>query len=184
MISDSLDLEILNSIKQIDQDQLNAANNCRADNVHRLFQYPAMMVPASQEVVVSSIRQFIPSDAYMMDPFMGSSTSIVISMKLGLNCYGQDINPLAVLLSKVKTGPLDHEKFTEALFCLKEEVENDSSIEVDVSFANINKWFERNVQIELSKLRRAIKEIKEKYVRRFFWVVLAETIRLTSILTI
>lgn len=177
---DSLDNNILNCIKDIDQDQLNATQNCRADNVHRLFQYPAMMVPMTQEVIISIFRRFLPSNGYMIDPFMGSATSLIISMKLGLNCYGQDINPLAVLLSKVKTGPLKHEKFNKALTYLKKKIGEDSSSEIEVSFNNIDKWFEKDVQIELSKLRRAIKQINEKYIRRFFWVVLAETIRLTS----
>ncbi|KOH44105.1 hypothetical protein [Sunxiuqinia dokdonensis] len=180
MSSGNLDFEILNCIKQIDQDQLNASRNCRADNVHRLFQYPAMMVPMSQEAVVGAIRRFLPSDALMMDPFMGSATSIIIAMKYGLNCFGQDINPLAVLLSKVKTKVFHLAKLNEGVSIFTKRIDEDSSNKVEVNFPNINKWFTVQTQIELSKIRRVIQSFEDLDLRQFFWIALAETVRITS----
>src|SRR3546814_391344 len=40
--------------------------------------------------------------------------------------------------------------------------------------------FQANVSIELSRLRRAIRKCDDLWVRRFLWVTLAETVRLTS----
>lgn len=174
------DNKILGLLKEIDQIKLDATKNDRSANVHRLFQYPAMMVPMSQETVVGTISNFLPKNACMIDPFMGSSTSIVISMKYGLNCFGQDINPLSVLLSKVKTQSFETGKFLKAFEKIKSFIVLDISKEVDLKFPNIDKWFTHQTQIELSKLRRAIKSFDDIEVRQFFWIVLAETIRMTS----
>lgn len=173
------DEQIVELLEKVDQDLLNASNN-RQENVHRLFQYPAMMVPLSQEAIINIISKFLPSNAFMIDPFMGSSTSIVISMKLGLNVFGQDINPLAVLLSKVKTGFLDYDILSTQFQNINETLDLDQSNEIEVNFPNINKWFSENVQLELSKLKRAIGNLPDLDIRRFFWIGLAETIRLTS----
>jgi hypothetical protein len=174
------DNKIIELFKEIDQTKLDASKNDRSANVHRLFQYPAMMVPMSQEVVVGVMSKFLPKDALMIDPYMGSATSIIISMKYGLNCYGQDINPLSVLLSKVKTQSFDTNKFLEAHKEIIFQVSKDLSEEVNVKFPNINKWFTLQTQIELSKLRRAIRSFGDLEIRQFFWIVLAETIRMTS----
>ena len=42
------------------------------------------------------------------------------------------------------------------------------------------KWFKSDVSIALSKIRRAIQHEEEIRIRRLLWVILAETIRLTS----
>ncbi|WP_263848912.1 site-specific DNA-methyltransferase [Lacticaseibacillus thailandensis] len=39
----------------------------------------------------------------VLDPFMGSGTSLVEAQRLGFDAIGIDINPYAVLLSQVKT---------------------------------------------------------------------------------
>ena len=51
---------------------------------------------------------------------------------------------------------------------------------MDVSFKGIDKWFTRDVQVSLSRIRRAILEIPDKEVRSFFWIIMAEVIRIDS----
>lgn len=44
----------------------------------------------------------------LLDPFVGSGTVLVEGMLAGIkNIYGNDINPLALFLSKIKTTRLD-----------------------------------------------------------------------------
>jgi hypothetical protein len=173
------DIEI-RSLMQLTNLQESSQNNKRENNVHRLFQYPAMMVPLNQDAIVSIITKFLPKNAAMIDPYMGSSTSIIISMKHGLNCFGQDINPLSVLLSKVKTQSFDTEKYSKSYSVLISKVKQDLSNIIEIDFPNINKWFPIEIQIELSKLRRAIQSFDDLEIRQFFWIALAETIRITS----
>lgn len=167
-------------LKNIDQRVFDAPDFKRDENIHRLFLYPAMMVPATQKAVLDALVEFLPEHPGMIDPYMGSATSLLSCMELGMNVYGQDINPLAVLLSKVKTGPLDDVLFQKRLEVIKSRVDKDESEEIAIPFQNIDKWFKKNIQIELSKIRRAIVQEEDIHVRRFFWIVMAEVIRLSS----
>lgn len=171
---------IINSLKELDVRVLNGNIHQTSDYVHRFFQYPAMMAPLSQEAVIGVISEHLPKEVKMIDPFMGSSTSLIIGMEYGFNCFGQDINPLAILVSKVKTCILDNKKLQKAFDTLIKGINNDNSNNICVGFLNIDKWFTKNVQIELSRIRRSIQKIVDIKVRRFFWVVFAETIRITS----
>lgn len=173
-------VNLADMLRHMDQKLLDAPDYKRDENIHRLFLYPAMMIPPAQKAVLDIITHFLPENANMIDPFMGASTSLLPCMELGLNVYGQDINPFAVLLSKVKTGPLDYLLFQRSFEVIQHHIEEDISEDIAISFPNIDKWFKRDIQIELSRIRKAIMAEKNIHVRRFFWVVMAETIRLTS----
>ena len=44
----------------------------RSENMHRLFMYPAMMVPATQSAMIEAMTHILPSNSLAVDPFMGS----------------------------------------------------------------------------------------------------------------
>ena len=101
-------------------------------------------------------------------------------MHYGLDVYGQDINPLAVLVAKVRTGPLLPVPLRVSASQALQRAISDTSTELAVDFTYRQKWFRQDVAIDLSRLRRAIQQENELWIRRFLWVTLAETIRLTS----
>ena len=76
------------------------------DLTHGLHSYPAMMVyPISRNII--NIYKKYQSVETLLDPFMGSGTVLVEGMLGNIpNVYGADLNPLAVLMSEVKTTPL------------------------------------------------------------------------------
>jgi hypothetical protein len=152
----------------------------RRRGVHSLFQYPGRMVPEVQQTLVHAVKDVKAATQSVLDPYMGSATSLVASMYNGLDCYGQDINPLAILIGRVKTTPFDTTALTDSLQRAVHYAREDTSEIIEVSFKGWNKWFRTDVAIRLSKLRRAI--IQEPLLdhRRVLWLVLAETIRLTS----
>ncbi|RZK13899.1 MAG: hypothetical protein EOO43_17175 [Flavobacterium sp.] len=129
---------------------------------------------------MSKIAETIKDDISLLDPFMGASNTLVTGMKCGMNVFGQDINPLSLLLSQVKTTFYSAESLLTAEKRILETTEQDKNIDIPIRFPGLNKWFIPSVQIELGKLHRAISAEKELKVRKFFWVVLAEVIRLTS----
>lgn len=134
---------LIYKLKNIDQKVFDAPDFKRDENIHRLFLYPAMMVPATQKAVLDVLREFLPEHPDMIDPYMGSATSLLSCMELGMNVYGQDINPLAVLLSKVKTGPLDDVLFQNRLEVINSRIDKDESEEIFIPFQNIDKWFKK-----------------------------------------
>lgn len=152
----------------------------KGDNLHRLFYYPAMMVPVTQSQIIEVVSSFLPTSASAIDPFMGSGTSLMSCMEYGLGVYGQDINPLSVLLVEAKTAVLDGQRVQTAREHILSIISSDLSESVDVSFKGMDKWFTKEVQVALSRIRRAILTIPDKEVRSFFWIIMAEVIRIDS----
>lgn len=163
-----------------DPDFWSAKDRDRSDSAHRIFQYPAMMVPLVQRRLLGAVLEARPEIRSVYDPFTGSGTSLVSGMHYGLNVYGNDINPLAVLISRVRTAR--SVEFTVG--AIAEQVVNmavaDRRDTIESSMANREKWFQADASLELSRLRRAIRKCDDLWVRRFLWVTLAETVRLTS----
>lgn len=160
--------------------ELNGEGADRSENLHRLFMYPAMMVPAAQRAVIMAIADCMPVGAWAIDPFMGSGTSLMSCMEFGYNVYGQDINPFAVMLSRAKV-----EKYNILLLkAVCNEVLNkilkDDDTTVAVTFRNIDKWFNPEILIDLSKIRRAIQTVDSQLIRYFLWVIMSEVIRTGS----
>lgn len=152
----------------------------RSENLHRLFMYPAMMVPATQSAMIEAMTHVLPTNSNAIDPFMGSGTSLLSCMEFGFNTFGQDINPFAVLLSKAKTTCYDLVGFEQSFQSITKHIQNDHSTNVDVDFMNINKWFNQDTQVALSKIRRAIMAEPNPDYRIFFWVIMSEAIRIGS----
>lgn len=171
--------EIQKSLESISAETLNGTNFNKSEFARRIINYPAMMVPSVQESIIEHIISSLPDNASMLDPFMGASSTLVTSMKYGINVSGQDINPLSILISQVKTNIYNNdivEQFGDVL----KSISRSWSTKPDVEFRNIDKWFKKEVQIELSQIARAVKRSDNLYFRKFCWVTLAEVIRLTS----
>lgn len=169
------------SATKADRDIFSSPKNDRKGYAHSLFQYPAMMVPEVQKRIIQLIKENDTNIKEVLDPYVGAGTSITASMRCGLNATGQDINPLAILVSKAKTNLSWSEKsLLDSFDNVVALAKADKSLIVDVDFPNRTKWFKLSVSRELSKLRRAIQKQPSMAIRQVLWVALAETIRLTS----
>lgn len=171
--------EIQKSLESISVETLNGTNFNKNDFARKIINYPAMMVPSVQESIIKHLVSSLPENASMIDPFMGASSTLVTSMKYGINVSGQDINPLSILISQVKTNIYKSDlkvQFENVL----QSIARSWSTKPDVNFRNIDKWFKTDVQTELSQIARAIKRSDDLYFRKFCWVTLAEVVRLTS----
>ncbi len=170
----------LESLTDADKDYWSFKGNSRREYGHGLFQYPAMMVPQVVEAILKQVCSVHTDIQRIGDPFAGSGTIMTETMMRGLSFSGADINPLAILLCHVKSGPFHIETLRAKSLELIARIDEDSRWAVETSFWNRDKWFDRDVQIGLSKIRRAIRLDKTLWARKFFWVALAETVRATS----
>lgn len=177
---DALLCQRLESLTEADKDYWSFKGNSRRKYGHGMFQYPAMMVPQVVDSILKQACSVHPEIEKVGDPFVGSGTIMTESMLRGLSFLGTDINPLAVLLCRVKSGPFFIDALKEKAKELIVRIEEDCRWAIEVNFTNRDKWFTREVQISLSKIRRAIRHEKSSWARRFFWVVMAEAVRLTS----
>ncbi len=170
---------IIKSLESISPEILNGTNFNNRDYARKILNYPAMMVPCVQESIIKTLINDMPEGVSMIDPFMGASNALTTGMRYGASIFGQDINPLSVLISQVKTSVYEY-SLKDSFLELKGRINRSRSSKIDVNFRNIDKWFKKEVQVQLSQIRRAILREEDLKFRKFFWVALAEAIRLNS----
>jgi DNA modification methylase len=142
-----------------------------------------MMIP---QVARRLIRTYGKNAKVLLDPFMGSGTAL-LEATLHSNfekAYGIDINPLALLIAKVKTTPIspqlllkEYHHLIEHCFEDKKAVNFSQKKIEKPHFPNIEFWFKPQVITDLAIIRNNISQIKNKDVKNFCLVVFSETVR-------
>lgn len=152
----------------------------RADTkycTHGIFKYPAMMVAP---IVKRLMDKYSAPGCVILDPFCGSGSVLVEAVLHDCESYGIDINPLALLLAKVKTTPINSQLLIEEYQKFIEfRDKNPESIEIP-SFFHIDYWFKPNVIKNLAVIKAWLNEIEDEDVKDFFKISFAETVRTTS----
>jgi len=93
----------INRIYYEDYDFLNKKASEGRNAIH---DYPAMF----HYMLVSDLLKIYGENCNVVyDPFCGSGVTIVESLKQGKTAIGTDINPLALLISKVRASNIEHE---------------------------------------------------------------------------
>ena len=121
-----------------------------------LHTYPAKAVPEMVSDLIKKVLSIKPIKA-VLDPFVGSGTTALESKYLGLDFWGSDLNPLAVLLSKTKTLTIDNTAYTkkrliEFISQVKEEY-SDVRVMPVYTFDSIGYWFKEDNIRELNFLK-------------------------------
>ncbi len=142
---------------------------------HGLHTYPAMMIP---QIARRLIYLYGKEAKTLLDPFCGSGTSIVEASLIPKikEAYGFDLNPLAVLISKVKSTPLNVEDLEIRLKDILKSKEHNGV----PKFKNIEFWFKPTVIEKLATIKTAINKIENKDIRDFFLIAFSETVRNVS----
>ncbi|HHZ7164526.1 DNA methyltransferase [Enterococcus faecalis] len=148
----------------------------KKEGLHKLGKYPATMVAPMQYELLSIIKDGLQEHQKLLDPFMGSGTTLVEGHSLGMEVIGIDINPYAVLLSEVKTHTYHHRNFTFVKERIAKKLLDDKYSYQLYSFENIDKWFRQDIKDSLSKIRSAIMEESNQWVRKFLWICFSEVI--------
>lgn len=106
------DKKLIAALKKLPIDYWDFRDDDTKEYTHGLHNYPAMMVCPISRNIIWLINDIQPIHA-LFDPFAGSGTVLVEGMINGIGTVsGSDINPLALLLSKVKTTPLECDYLT------------------------------------------------------------------------
>ncbi|MGB9586260.1 MAG: DNA methyltransferase, partial [Anaerolineales bacterium] len=71
---------------------------------HCFHNYPATMIPQVAGRILDSYGKHAK---LLFDPFCGTGTSLVEANIRNIHAIGTDLNPLARLIAKAKTTPLD-----------------------------------------------------------------------------
>jgi DNA modification methylase len=160
---------------------------------HSFHPYSAKYIPQIPHYLISNLTK---KGDTVLDTFLGSGTTLVVSKKLNRNAIGVDLNPLACLISKVKTITITQEKIKKIkklsqvikidILALRGQTnlfnfQEGSKTIKDPKFSELNyyveKWFQSNVIAELSIIKEGIDKSKDKTVRDFALVAFSSILR-------
>lgn len=131
-------------------------------HLHSLHSYPARFIPQIPE---KAILEWSKVGDVVLDPFCGCGTTMLEASILGRKSIGIDNNAVAILITKAKTykySPNDIavlEDFQKEIskLVLSSYDENSPLAE----FVNIDFWFTRDAQIDLSVIKQKIMKLKD-----------------------
>lgn len=136
------DDKMIEELRKLPLDYWDFKDDDTKEYTHGLHNYPAVMVCPISRNIINLVRGIQPVTA-LLDPFSGSGTVVVEGMINGVpTVAGNDINPLALLLTKVKSTPLDCKKLKKEADKVKkgivETIEKNKTLleEVDDYIAN------------------------------------------------
>jgi len=147
---------------------------------HTIHPFPAKFPPQMPRTFIDGLTE---QGDLVLDPMMGSGTTILEAFLSGRQAMGFDIDPLAVLVSNVKTQSLDTGKVIQAgnhvLYQAKQAIARhgqglQKSLETERDNSTrrfLNYWFDLGTQIELLALIREIKRIPNNDVKNFLRLI-------------
>lgn len=153
---------------------------------HGLHTYPARMIP---QIAENLIKTYGKKNSLILDPFCGSGGVLAEATRANLNSVGLDINPLACLISRVKSTPINPSKLSDEWENLRKRIGDDLARYnlkqfkpelPDFGKANIEYWFKPCTIDELAIIKNHLDSIKDEKVRDFFFVCFSNTVRLVS----
>ena len=155
---------------------------------HGYYTYPAKFIP---HLVSRLINEYSVAEDIVIDPFMGSGTTIVESIVNNRIGIGIDINEIAYLVAKVKSTPIDSDLLLENFQNLEIDLIKifNGNFEYYLSLANnlvpnnrrIDYWFLPEQKNSLSVIFFKIMTINNQDIRDFFLVSFAQILKSCSI---
>lgn len=143
------DQKLISTLNSLPKDFWDFKDSDVREYTHGIHNYPAMMVCPISRNIIRLVKETQTVDT-IFDPFMGSGTVLVESMLSGVkNVFGNDINPLAIYLSKVKTTRLDIsllQRETQNLYDRVGDVYKQFSLQID----GVDEVMRRSYKLDLT----------------------------------
>lgn len=146
-----------------------------SSGIYGIHPYPAMF---HFMLVRDLLENYSVTGDLILDPFMGSGVTAGECLISGRSFIGYDINPLAVLIAKVRTTPINYKDLMDSLTEIVKSYPNVKGEKTQ--FKNINYWFNSEAINVLSKIKQVILRIEQNDIKDFFLVAFAETVRMVS----
>ncbi|WP_396143672.1 DNA methyltransferase [Flavobacterium sp.] len=149
---------------------------------HSIHSYPAKLLPNIPYFFLNN-SFFLDEGDLVLDPFCGSGTVLLEANLANKNSLGSDANPLARLISKVKTSTYDIKILNDLTNSLKEEIEQ---IEIDENVIfpdviNIDYWFLPHIKVQLQAILTSLKTISDENYRNFFLLCFSNCVKKVSL---
>lgn len=179
------DNEYLDRLTAVLQGDLDFHQQPTGSATHGFHAFPAKFPPQLARLFIDELTA--PADL-VLDPMMGSGTTIVEACLSGRQACGFDIDPLACLQTRVKTTPLPADELRQQGHALLSRAR--SALSGDLAGLEhrladrfdsqtrkfVDYWFARETQTELQALLEQIEAIPDADARTFHTLVFSATI--------
>ncbi len=147
---------------------------------HSLHRFPAKYIP---QVPRWAIKNFATAESVVLDPFVGSGTTLVEALCAVEQSYGTDIDPLARLITAAKTSVLNPSRLRTLSGALS-SAQLPSIVECFLPMSgvkDVTHWFSEATWRDLSRLYAGIDRLDcTEDERAFFFAVFSSTLRWVS----
>ena len=152
---------------------------------HGWHPFPAKFPPQLPQFFIEHLSE--PGQT-VLDPMLGSGTTLVEAQRLGRKAIGCDIDPLARMIAAAKLTPLDAidalktgrsvlERGQKDYWSCRSALEDDLLGRFDEKTRSfLDYWFPEERQLELVALLRQIEDVENPSMRQFLQVVFSSTI--------
>ena len=128
-------------------------------DIEGLHPYPAKFITDIPDALLDALP--IPPCTAVLDPFCGSGATLVESQRRGIPCIGIDLNPIAGLITRVKTSPVP-DGINQAIEQTMDRAGCIGSVPIP-TIPNLDHWFKKPVQEALASCTAAIREARPEY---------------------
>jgi len=138
--------------EKLDRISWDFADKRRARPIEKLHPYPAKFIPDIPAALLENLP--LPADSLIFDPFCGSGTTLAEAQIRGFDAIGVDLNPIACLISRVRTTQVP----INAVDAAAEVVERASTMGYAPipDIPNLDHWFAPPAQDAVARLVAAI----------------------------
>lgn len=149
--------------------------------IHSIHAYPAKF-PAfiASKAIQLAYKSGIEVNT-VSDIFCGCGTVAIEAKLNGVNFWGCDINPVATLITKAKTGNYSISKLEELYNFIQDSYSNNRNVyNYEETNERIRYWFKQEQFYDLSKLKEAIMSIPKGKYRTCFECLFSSILKPTS----
>jgi DNA modification methylase len=130
-------------------------------DIESLHPYPAKFIEPIPGGILDSLN--LPTDSTIFDPFCGSGTTLVAAQRRGFKSVGVDLNPIACLISRVKTSQTAN-SLIEIANDVVDQAKKIKNPQIP-NIPNLDHWFTYEIQIAAAAL---LEVIGTKFQTEFF----------------
>ena len=145
---------------------------------HLIHSYPAKLLCHIPYFFLQT-DYFCPENGVVLDPFCGTGTVMLEANISGRNAKGADANPLACLISKVKTTYIKKEDLQKTLGTIISRAKRFNTNEF-IDTSSVSRWFSKSTISQLWHLECAIKKVRDTKQQDFFMMCLSNLVKKVS----
>jgi site-specific DNA-methyltransferase (cytosine-N4-specific) len=130
----------------------------RAHAIEAIHPYPAKFIGEIPRALLRTLP--CPKGTLVFDPFAGSGTTLLEAQRLGLPSVGVDLNPIACLIARVKTGYRAND-LTDIARAISASASR-SRAKQTWDIPNVDHWFKADIQSAIAALLNELRAIPDQ----------------------